>query len=77
MIHEDDEEYTDGSMFIVNIESNFVKAPIAPTVENEEISLENRGVWKRTVGRIVADGIIHIGDGIVDKIIEPSLRLLG
>lgn len=76
MIHKDDEEYTDGSTFIADIKSHFVNAFIAPAIEEEEILLENRDIWKRAVGRIVAEGIIYIGDGVIDKIIEPFFRLI-
>lgn len=76
MIHENDKEHTGGRMFIANIETNFVNTVIAPAVEDEEIYLKYRGLRKRAVGWIVAERILYIGDGIVDKVIEPSLRLI-
>ena len=75
MLHEDDEERTGGCMFIADDnESDCVIASIAPAVEDEEINLEEMGVGRGKVGGIIAERIVHVDDGVVDKIIDPSLR---
>ena len=71
MIHKDDEQHTGGGMFIADNESDFVITSIAPAIEKEELDLEEMVVWIRTIDGIIAEGIIHVGDGVIDKFIHP------
>jgi hypothetical protein len=75
VVHIDNNEYADGCMFIIDKEINSVILPISPHIQEKQISVKVAGIRLCTVGGIVSEGIVHLGNGVFDKILYSFLAV--